>query len=134
MKNWGDPTTISFNDCMVCLVQGVTTIPLARGERETPWRQKKLFNYNSIDSFSYEEILFDDIKEFGFAIMHKYIRCTENVCHLAEAKYAKTNHFDLYINNKTRPDAMALARSHFQKDFRDRLGIKYYVPDPKNGA
>jgi hypothetical protein len=171
LKNWGDPTTIGFNDCMVCLVQGVSTVPLARGEKATPWRNNKIYNYNSLDSFSYEEILFEDVKQFGFSVMHKYIRCsiinssiniilvniiiisttniiiittnniiiaiircTENVCHLAEAKYAKNNFFEMYVNNKTRPDAMTLARAKFQKDFRDRLGIKYYVPDPRNGA
>jgi hypothetical protein len=53
---------------------------------------------------------------------------------LAEAKYAKDNYFDIYIDNKTRSDAVALARAHFQRSFRDRLGIKYFVPDPKNGV
>ena len=27
LKTWGDPTTIGYNDCSVCLVQGVEGIP-----------------------------------------------------------------------------------------------------------
>ena len=73
-KDYANPCTLSSYDCGVCLVQGVTTIPLGKDEKESEWRVKKIYNYNSPESFNYEEKLFEELKEYGFNTMHKYIR------------------------------------------------------------
>ena len=94
IKEYGDPCTLSFIDCGVCLVQGITTVPLDKKE-ESYWTsptggvvlsaeqgvllaeqksKSKIYNYNSPESFNFEEKLFNDIKEYGFNSMHKYIR------------------------------------------------------------
>jgi hypothetical protein len=74
--------------------------------------------------------------------MHKRIRVIENIAHMAEHKYARTHHFDLYCGDlyiktkskDTRADAVALAHSHFKTEFKTQLGVKYFVPDPINGG
>ena len=74
VKTWGCPTKISCNDCAICLVQGVTAIPRPRRTKESWWRIKKNYNYNSSESFKFNEVLFDYLKELGFNTMHKLIR------------------------------------------------------------
>ena len=50
---------------------------------------------------------------------------------MSEAKYARQYFGEKYCNSKTRNAALLDARKVFQKEFREKLGIKYYVPDPK---
>ena len=105
------------------------------------WRKKKSYNYNAVESFDYVPVLFDEIKHLGFNTMHKRVRVVENVCHMAEHKWAKTHHFDIYCgenyvknkNTDTRAEAVALAHNQFKTQFKEKLGIKYFVPDPING-
>ena len=60
---------------------------------------------------------------------------------MAEHKWAKTHHFDLYCGEKyvkdrtrdTRAEVVGLAHSHFKMKFKEKLGVKYFVPDPING-
>ena len=87
IKTWGDPTTIGFNDCPVCLVQGVEVIPKKRGENPE-WRKRTKLNYHSPNSFLFAPKLFHEVKCFGFNPMHKRIRAVENICHMCEHKYA----------------------------------------------
>ena len=133
LKKWGDPATISYNDCPVCLVQGIESIPKKKGEDESIWRKRKRYNYNSQDSFDFEPVLFHDIKYLGFCPMHRRIRVVENVCHMAECKYAKSHYFNMYCNRETRSDAITLAHNHFKSEFMSKLCVKYFVPDPVNG-
>ena len=123
------------------LVVGLLISLRRRGEKESVWRKKKKFNYNQVESFDYEPVLFEDIKHLGFNSMHKRVRSVENVCHMAEHKWAKTHHFDLYCGEKyvkdrtrdTRAEVVGLAHSHFKMKFKEKLGVKYFVPDPING-
>ena len=126
---------------MVCLVQGVETVP----DPKTTAREKiskKIYNYHSNDCFDYPPVMFENIKHLGFNPMHKEIRVVENVAHMCEHKYAKTHHYDiycgdLYIKNKTRDtraEAVALAHTHFKNQFKIQLGVKYFVPDPIHGG
>ena len=66
--------------------------------------------------------------------MHKRIRVLENIAHMAEHKFAKTHTFNLYCNSKTRAEAIKLAHDHFKSEFKEQLGVKYFVPDPINGG
>ena len=64
--------------------------------------------------------------------MHKRIRIVENIAHMAEHKFARQNFFDLYCANKSQ--AVKLAHEHFKMEFKNQLGIKYFIPDPQNGG
>ena len=66
--------------------------------------------------------------------MHKRIRVVENICIMSECKYAYTHYTDKYVNPKTRPAVLKEVRKHFQREFKEQLGIKYFVPDPINGG
>ena len=55
----------------------------------------------------------------------------ENLAKMAEAKYACLYLVKKIHNSKTRNAALLEARKVFQKEFKEKLGIKYYVPDPK---
>ena len=170
LKTWGSPTTIPYNDCTVCLVQGIETesfvfVEEDGEEKNMVWRKKtelsrnkeknyvlgrkgkkyeinhKIFNYHSIESFNYEPILFDELKNLGFNPMHKRIRVVENMCHMCEHKWARTHFYDIYCGDKyvksktkdTRIDAVKIAHEYFKNQFLEQLGVKYFVPDPING-
>jgi hypothetical protein len=64
------------------------------------WRKKKKYKYHSVDSFQFEEVLFDDVKLLGFSPMHKRVRVVENSAHMSEHKWARAHHFDLYFGDK----------------------------------
>ena len=113
MKKWGDPATILYNDCPVCLVQGIECIPKKKGEKESIWRPKKKYNYNLPESFDFELVLFNEMKYLGFCPMHRRIRVVENVCHMAECKYAKMHYFDMYCHHETRSVALNIAHNLF---------------------
>ena len=66
--------------------------------------------------------------------MHKRIRVVENICHMCEHKYARTHMCELYCDSRTRGQALAAAHKHFMSEFKNKLGIKYFVPDPINGG
>ena len=67
--------------------------------------------------------------------MHKKVKCTENICMMAEEKFAILNYPDLYYDQKDgRKKALELSRSSFKNDFKEILGIKYFIPDAKNGG
>ena len=94
-KTYANPCTLSSYDCGICLVQGITTVALPKGVEESYWAspsggvllaaeqgvmlsepkpKSKIFNFNSRESFDFEEKLFEELKEYGFNSMHKYIR------------------------------------------------------------
>ena len=95
--------------------------------------KSRRYNYHTTNSFQYKPVLFHEIKHLGFNPMHKRIRVIENIAHMAEHKYAKTHHFNLYCDSKTKGDAVKLAHAHFKTKFKNQLGIKYFVPDRING-
>ena len=141
MKKFANPNTISTHDCNVCLIQDVTTLSVkgTAEEKLDPtkkcyWAKKKVWNYNTIESLSYEPVLFHDVKYLGFTPMHKKIRPVENVCKLSERKHAFLNFPELYNNPKTSQQAISMSREIFKKQFKDLLSIKYFVPDPINGG
>ena len=95
----------------------------------------EVYNYNTIDSFNYNPVLFDDVKHLGAHPMHDRIRVGENIGKSAEAMYAATYLPDLYYNTpKTKKETLKLAREHFQTEFKEQMGVKYFFPDPKNGG
>ena len=55
----------------------------------------------------------------------------ENLAKMSEVKCACLYFGEKYCNSKTKNAALLDARKVFQKEFREKLGIKYYVPDPK---
>ena len=65
MKAWGDPTTISSNDCPVCLVQGVEIIHLSKEEKKGGWAKTRKYNYHDVKSFEFEPKMFEQIKYLG---------------------------------------------------------------------
>ena len=93
------------------------------------------FNYNDIDSFDFDPILFHDLKKYGFAPMHKKVKCVENICLMAEEKHAVLNYPDIYFNpEQGKKQALEKTRAVFKLNFKEQLGIKYFIPDPKNGG
>ena len=51
MKTWGSPTTIPYNDCTVCLVQGIETesfvyVEEDGEEKKMVWRKKTELSRN----------------------------------------------------------------------------------------
>ena len=104
--------------------------------------EKKTYNYHSGDCFDFKPVMFDNIKHLGFNPMHKAIRVVENIAHMAEQKYAKIHHSNLYCGENyvktktknTRAEAVSLAHKHFKTEFKNQLGVKYFVPDPINGG
>ena len=57
IKNWGDPSTLSFHDCPICVKQGVETIKIQKGqgkmvvkikEVKLPWSQMFWLWYYSV--------------------------------------------------------------------------------------
>ena len=69
LKKWGHPTTISFNDCTVCLVQRVEAIKKGKEDKGKFWFKSRKFNYEVPESFSYEPVLFDMIKHLGRVVI-----------------------------------------------------------------
>ena len=82
----------------------------------------------------FEPKLFPSIIQYGLAPMYKQIRCMENLSKMAEEKYARLNMTDMYLDPKTKKLALSNVRKLFQREFQEQLGIKYFVPDPRNGG
>ena len=95
---------------------------------------EKIYKYESFESFQFQPVLYDSIKQYGFCPLHKTIRCMEGLSRMAEARYARLYLPDQYCNPQTRKSALLVVRKIFQQEFKERLGIKYFVPDPKNGG
>ena len=143
LKTFGDPSTIRYNDCHICLIQNITKIKVTKKHKKNPyfWQKKNKYNYCDPNSFNYSSRIFDLIKHLGFSPMHRRIRVTENICHMAEQKYAKTHYTDIYYGpektqenpNPPKPNpqaALKLAHEHFKSEFKKLLNVKYFVPDP----
>ena len=93
------------------------------------------FNYNDVSSFDFEPVLFHDLKQYGFAPMHKKVKCIENICLMAEEKHAILNYPDIYFDpEQGKKPALDKSRAVFKHNFKEQLGIKYFIPDPKNGG
>ena len=175
LKKHGDPTTITYNDCPVCLIQnlevekpwdkvnnpdqvketlvfvcnelGVSTQQVRRDPDNTLKKNDPFFfgktqthHYDNPKSFEYDPIMFKHLKHLGFCPMHRRIRTVENVCHMAEVKFAKTHYLDLYYANPTKANpnpiksTVKIAHEHFKAEFLRLLNLKYFVPDPQNGG
>ena len=175
MKKHGDPTTITYNDCHICLVQnlevekpwdkvnspnqdketevfvcdelGVCTHKVRRDVENTLKKDDPFFfgkiqthHYDDPKSFEYDPVMFKHVKHLGFCPMHRRIRTVENLCHMAEVKYAKTHFPNLYYASPTQANpnpvksTVKLAHNHFKAEFLRLLNLKYFVPDPQNGG
>lgn len=141
MKKFANPNTISTHDCNVCLIQDVTTLKVSGSKKDKldptkkcHWAKSKVWNYNTIESLSYEPVLFHDVKYLGFTPMHKKIRPLENVCKLAEKKHAFQNFPELYNDPDTNKKAIKMSTEIIKNKFKDLLAVKYFVPDPINGG
>ena len=141
-KHYGDVNTLSTHDCNICLVQGIQIVQVDnvktdfRGEpvdMEFKYKMNQL-NYNSVKSFDYEPVLFEDVKYLGSNPMHARICVVNQLGIGSEHKYAQIHLSDLYFNPKTKEKALKTAREHFQTQFKNKLGIKYFMPDPRNGG
>ena len=138
LKTWGtSKDKISCNTCIICLekneypVECTCRLSKKKCICKDCRNVDKIHHYELVQSFQYSPILFDTIKQYGFCPMHKRIRCMENLAKMSEAKYARQYFGEKYCNSKTKNAALLDARKVFQKEFREKLGIKYYVPDPK---
>ena len=63
------------------------TVPPTPSSTPLCGEKKESYNYNTVESFDYVPVLFEEIKHLGFNSMHKRVRCVENICHMAEHKY-----------------------------------------------
>ena len=96
--------------------------------------EDKEYQFHTEQSFDFDPVLFDDVKQFGFCPMHKRIRVLENVGKMAEHKYAKEHFPEQYLDSKQKQESLKQARAIFKDKFKVKLGVKYYVPDPRNGG
>ena len=69
IKNWGDPSTLSFHNCPICVEQGVETIKIQKKDKEKWWLKSKNYNYHDPKCFGYGTILFDSIKHLGSVVI-----------------------------------------------------------------
>lgn len=106
----------------------------AEDYKKYPMLVRKRFNYNTPESFDYPPVFFNDVKYLGNCPMHKQIRPVENVCKLAETKYAKTHFPKMYYDPKTEKAAIEKSHEIIKQEFKDKLSVKYFVPDPINGG
>ena len=119
-------------------MQSITIFPIDKEidkeSPEYPYIVKKRFNYNTIESLDYPPIFFDHVKYLGNSPMHKKLRPPENVFKLSEHKHARANFPALYFGHKTEAKAIALSHQIFKDKFKERLGVKYFVPEPASGG
>ena len=140
LKTWGTcKDKISCNTCTICLQQNEYSVPCTCGRKKDCICKycrnvEKVYKYESFESFTFDPVLFESIKHYGFATMHKRIRCMENLSKMAEAKYARLYFTNMYCNPQSKKCALMDVRKLFQKQFKPKLGIKYFIPDPKNGG
>ena len=67
--------------------------------------------------------------------MHKKVKCVENICLMAEEKHAVLNYPDIYFNpEQGKKQALEKTQAVFKLNFKEQLGVKYFIPDPKNGG
>lgn len=148
-KSWATSTTLGYDTCHICLVQPTEKIKTGTiaswaphpdgfikvSSQLTTKMMDIIYNHEILESFNFEPILFNDVKKLGFCSMHKRIRVMENLCKMSEHKYARLFYPDQYFSNlKSKSKCLENVRSLYADQFKTKLGIKYFVPDPINGG
>ena len=135
VKTWGDRKTLDYNTCVFYLEKN--EIPLKKQEKK--FNSSKKYRYEMEESFGFTTKLWDEVIRYGFNPLHKLIRCAENMCKMSEHKFAMLNFPCQSVgkekNSKnSKQTALGYARNHFKQEFRNKLGLKYFEPDPKHGG
>ena len=118
------------NTCVYCFEQNEVKLPTGKSKLN----KSKVYRYESIDSFGFYPKLWEKVISFGFNPLHKLIRCSENLAKMSEHKFAEKYLPQVYRTPKSKQAALSEARNHFRKQFRLKLGLKYFVADPRNGG
>ena len=69
IKTWGEPSTLSFHDCPVCVVQGVEVIKIPKKDKDKYWLPTRKYNYRDPASFAFDPVLFQKIKHLGSVVI-----------------------------------------------------------------